>query len=116
MRAMHEMSLAQNVVDCIEDAARREPFRRARVVRLAIGQLACVEPGALALAFEAAALGTCAEGARLLLETIPGWGQCPRCGHQDAQETLYDLCPTCGTAPLRPLRGTDMRVRDLEVD
>ena len=40
---MHEMSLAEGVLQIVEDSARREHFGAVRVVRLEIGELAGVE-------------------------------------------------------------------------
>ena len=113
---MHELSLAQSVVELIEAAALREGFARVHTVRLDIGALSCVEPEALRFAFESATVGTCAQGARLEILPVAGQGACPVCGHQTDMDTLYDLCPACEAAPLHVLRGTEMRVRDLDVE
>jgi len=113
---MHELSLAENAVALIEAAAQREGFTRARVVRMDIGALSCVDAQALRFAFESAALGSCAEGARLDIDTVPGEGVCPSCGQHCAMEQLYDVCPHCDGVPLRVCNGTQMRVKDLDVE
>lgn len=113
---MHELSLAESALGLIEEAARREGFARVRVVRMEIGALSCVEADALRFAFDSATLGTCAEGARLDILTVPGEGECGACGIRIAMETLYDLCPQCETRPLKVLRGTEMRVKDVDVE
>lgn len=113
---MHELSLAESALGLIEDAAQREGFSRVRVVRMEIGALSCVEADALRFAFDSAALDTCAEGARLDILTMPGEGECGACGIRAAMETLYDLCPRCESRPLTVLRGTEMRVKDLDVE
>ncbi|MDP2808991.1 MAG: hydrogenase maturation nickel metallochaperone HypA [Rhodocyclaceae bacterium] len=69
---MHEISLAEEIVQTIEEAARREGFGRVRTVFLEIGRLSCVEPDALAFCFESVALGSVAEGARLEIAELPG--------------------------------------------
>ena len=43
---MHKMTLAESVLQIVEDAARREGLRRIRAVWLEIGQLSSVEPDA----------------------------------------------------------------------
>ncbi|MBN8461723.1 MAG: hydrogenase maturation nickel metallochaperone HypA [Dechloromonas sp.] len=113
---MHELSLAESAIALIDDAARREHFHRVRVVRMEIGALSCVESDALRFAFESASRGTCAEGARLDIVTTPGEGECAGCGIRAAMETLYDLCPKCESRPLKVVRGTEMRVKDLDVE
>ncbi|MBI5917976.1 MAG: hydrogenase maturation nickel metallochaperone HypA [Nitrosomonadales bacterium] len=113
---MHELSLAENVLQLITDAARNEGFSRVKTVQLEIGQLACVEPEALAFAFESVARGSLAESARLEIISTPGLGRCADCGQTVAMAVLYGLCPACGSAALQIVAGDRMRVKELEVE
>ena len=113
---MHEMSLAEGIVQLIEEAAVREGFSRVKLVAIEIGQLSMVEPEALAFCFDAVARGSIAEGARLEIENVPGRGVCLQCGTAAEIENLYDPCPGCGVFGLRITGGTEMRVKELEVD
>ncbi|TDQ40938.1 hydrogenase nickel incorporation protein HypA/HybF [Tepidicella xavieri] len=116
MPPMHELALADEMVALIEAAARQQGFRRARVVRLEVGALACVEPQALQWAFEAASQGTCAEGAELVWLRVAAKGLCPACGQRQGLATLYDACMACGHLPMQVASGTELRVRDLDVE
>ncbi|MGB3937580.1 MAG: hydrogenase maturation nickel metallochaperone HypA [Burkholderiales bacterium] len=69
---MHELSLAQSMVEIVEEAARREGAARVASVRLELGELSHVEPESLAFAFEVAAREGCARGARLDICRTPG--------------------------------------------
>lgn len=69
---MHELSLAQSVVEIVEEAARREGAARVASVRLELGELSHVEPESLAFAFEVAAREGSARGARLEFLRVPG--------------------------------------------
>lgn len=113
---MHELSLAQHMIEMIEAAARREGFARARVVRLEVGVLSCVEPDAMQMAFEAVSQGTCVEGAELVLLATPGEGACPACGHRQSLATLYDACTACDHLPMQVTSGTELRLKDLDVE
>lgn len=113
---MHEMSLAEGVIQIIEDAARSQGFRRVRTVRLEIGRLASVEPEALGFCFDAVAHGTCAEGARLEIVHVPGSGWCMDCGKSVERTALCDPCPRCGGYKVQTTGGTDMRIKELEVE
>jgi hydrogenase nickel incorporation protein HypA/HybF len=112
---MHEMSLAEGVLQIVEDAARRQGFARVTAVRLEIGRLASVEPEALRFCFEAVVRGSLAEGARLEIVDTPGTGWCLQCSETVAIGALYDPCPRCGSYQVQPTGGTEMRVMDLEV-
>jgi hydrogenase nickel incorporation protein HypA/HybF len=113
---MHEMSLAEGVLQIIEDAARSQKFGRVRTVWLEIGRLASVEPDALSFCFDAVVHGTCAEGARLEIVDVPGAGWCMDCGESVELAALGDPCPKCGGYKVQITGGTEMRVKELEVE
>ncbi len=113
---MHEMSLAEGVLQLMEDAAKREGFRRVVTVWLEIGQLSGVEPEAMAFCFDCVARGSLAEGARLEIITVPGMGHCLECGQDTSLAAVYDSCSHCGAVPVPVTGGTEMRVKELEVD
>ena len=113
---MHELSLAQSVVQIIENAAARDAFERVRRVWLEVGTLSCVEPEAMRASFEAVARDTRAEGAVLELVRVPGRGRCPACGVLSPLEAREDACPSCGAYGLLPIAGTELRLRELEVE
>lgn len=112
---MHEMSLAESVVQIAAGAAARDGAQRVSAVWLEIGALSCVTPDALRFCFDAVARGTAAEGARLEIIAVPGEGVCGSCARTAAMAALYDLCPHCGKAGMQPRRGTEMRVKEIEV-
>ena len=113
---MHEMSLADSVLQIIEDTARTQDFTRVRRMTLEIGRLAAVEPEAMRFAFDAVMRGTLADGASLEIIEIPGQGQCAGCGATMEMEEAYGLCPQCDGAQLRVVSGDRMRVKYLEVE
>lgn len=113
---MHELSLAEHIIEQIEAAAVREGFSRVWQVRLEIGALACVEVEALRQAWVSVCTHTLAAEAELQIKTVAGLGLCPACGQRSALQTLYDDCPQCGHVPLQVLTGTQMRIKDLDVE
>lgn len=113
---MHELSLAQNVLEIIEESARVQDFRRVRTVVLEIGQLSAVEPDAMRFCFDSVTRGTLAEGAELQIIATPGAGRCLACGAIVAMPEPYGLCPACGSPRLQITAGNLMRVKDLTVE
>jgi hydrogenase nickel incorporation protein HypA/HybF len=113
---MHEMSLAEGVVQIVEDYARRENFRRVKTVWLEIGRLSGVETEAMRFCFEAATRRTVAEGAKLEILETPGSAWCLKCSEPVAVAARYDPCPRCGGYQLQVTGGTEMRVKELEVE
>jgi hydrogenase nickel incorporation protein HypA/HybF len=110
------MSLAENVLQIIEDSARAEGFLRVRKVTLEIGQLALVEPEAMRFCFDAVVRDSLADGAILDIVEVAGSGWCARCATMVPMGEIVAVCPRCGSYPLRVTGGREMRVRALEVE
>ena len=113
---MHEMTLAESVLQIVEDAARRDGLRRVRAVWLEIGQLSSIEPEAMRFCFDAVARDSVAEGARLEIITTAGAAWCDGCSELVALAELGAACARCGGYRLRPTEGTGMRVKELEAE
>ncbi|RTL47954.1 MAG: hydrogenase maturation nickel metallochaperone HypA [Rhodocyclaceae bacterium] len=113
---MHEMSLAEGILQLIEDAARRDGFSRVSGVWLEIGQLSSVEPEALRFCFDAVTRGSVADGATLEIIEQPGEGWCLKCCQTVAMSEQLGACPQCGSHQVQVTGGTEMRVKELEVE
>ena len=113
---MHEMSLAEGVLQVIEDSARVKGFSRVKTVWLEIGELAGVEVEAMRFCFDEVAKDTLADGARLEIVATEGRGRCLSCGKNVSIRLRYDPCPLCGGYPVEPVGGLEMRVKELEVE
>lgn len=112
---MHEMSLAEGVLQLIEDAARKEGFSRVITVWLEIGQLAGVEVEAMKFCFDAVVRDSIADGAKLEIVATPGSGWCMQCSASVPLDEVFGACPQCGRHQVQVTGGTEMRVRELEV-
>ena len=66
---MHEMSLAESILQIVEETARSSAADQVRAVRLEIGTLSHVERDALRFCFDAVTRGTLADGARLEIDS-----------------------------------------------
>jgi hydrogenase nickel incorporation protein HypA/HybF len=113
---MHELALAEDVLQIVQEAARREGFRHVRALWLEIGQLSSVEPDAMRFCFDAVARDTVAEDARLEILVTPGAGWCLECDRRVSVAELGSACPICGSYRLRLTEGTAMRVKQLEAE
>lgn len=108
---MHEMALTQSVVEAV---CERAAGRRVYSVKVEVGALCAVVPGAMAFCFDLATQGTVADGARLDVDVLPGAAHCRSC---DADFELTDpilLCP-CGSADVAVVAGRDLRILSMEV-
>jgi hydrogenase nickel incorporation protein HypA/HybF len=112
---MHEMSLAEGVLQVIEDTAVKQGFDRVTAVHLEIGALAGVEIEALRFCMDAVLNGSIASGAEVEFTCIPGQGFCLVCADTVPMNVLFDACPRCGSYQVQATGGMEMRVKDLLV-
>jgi hydrogenase nickel incorporation protein HypA/HybF len=109
---MHELGITRNIVAIVGDAAKG---RRVVCVTLEVGKLSGVMSDAIAFCFDAVALGTALEGARLDIREIEGRCRCRACGAEFATETLFQSC-ACGSHQLERLQGEELNIKTMELE
>jgi hydrogenase nickel incorporation protein HypA/HybF len=112
---MHEMALAESMLELVETAARRNGASRVTEVRLEIGALSHIEPDALRFCFDAVTRDSLAAGAALAIDVLPGAAWCMPCGITVPLAQIGDACPRCGSYQLTVTGGDGMRVKDIAV-
>ncbi len=109
---MHELSLAEAVVDVAVRHAAGRPVER---VELKVGHLRQVVPSALEFAFELLSSGTVLEGAELEIEEVPARGICRHCGIETTMEQFPLQCSCCGGLDLELTAGEELLVEALQL-
>ena len=112
---MHELSMAQALVDQVEQIRAKENAREVVSITVDIGALSGVDREAFEFAFPLAAEGTSAAGASLVVERTPAGVTCDQCGEQ-SQPELTDLrCVPCGSRRVRITVGRDFLIKSVEL-
>lgn len=111
---MHEMSIAEGILDAVSRTA-LEPGETVTEVRVAVGELAGVDVDALLFAWDSVKRGTPADGSRLAVERPPGRAWCMACGKTVEMHRHGDACPLCGGYQLIANQGHELKVLDLTV-
>jgi hydrogenase nickel incorporation protein HypA/HybF len=109
---MHELAITQSVVEAIVDRMGEAPVRR---VRLEVGRLSGLVPDAVRFCFELVAAGTPCAGALLEIDEPPGRARCRACDRDFHTVEVLPLCP-CGSADVAVTGGTELRIREVEVE
>ena len=113
---MHELSVAQGLVELVADEVARDGPVRVLSVQLRIGPLSGVEPSALLFAYDAATAGTPLDGSALHIEEVPATVFCEPCGVERELVAVTCLrCPACGAATPNVVRGRELEVVSVEV-
>lgn len=113
---MHEMAIARNIVNIAVAAAEKEGAKRITRVNVVAGELRAIIPAQLIFSFGLTAENTIASGAYLHLEIIPLMGKCQKCDETFAVKDYCYICPRCNSEDIQIVSGTELRVRDIEVE
>ena len=113
---MHEMSIAESIAQIAEEAAMRDGDSAIRRVFVEIGALAGVEVEALRFCWDAVTRSGRAAGADLDIIRTPGQAWCLQCSATVALGAPYEPCPRCGGYEVQVTGGTEMRVKEIEVE
>lgn len=111
---MHELSLAHSLLELC--AERLSPGQRLAAVRIAVGELASVEPDQLQFAWQAVVSNTRHAGAELEVQWHPARQTCTACGEIAERQpgTWLRLCPRC-QGPLSLAGGRELDLLTIDV-
>ncbi len=113
---MHEMSIAQSLIDIIKEEMVKNEANVLRSVHLNVGQLSAVVPDSLSFCFEIVTVGTEMEGAKLIMDLIPLTGHCRDCGQEFEIKEYAFVCPACESKEIETTGGQELAIVEIEVD
>ncbi len=111
---MHELGIAVQIYRACREAARPHGPGRIESVKVAVGELAAVEPDLIVFAWQAVTAEGPDAGARLEVQWCPARKTCADCGEVQTATNLgwLALCPSCGNQ-LRVEGGNELDLLEL---
>ncbi|MDR1258693.1 MAG: hydrogenase maturation nickel metallochaperone HypA [Tannerellaceae bacterium] len=113
---MHELSIAQSIVELAEEQAAKRRASGVEEVEIEIGRLAGVESQTLRFALQSAVKNTMLEKAHIVCHDIDGEGRCGDCDATFAMPELFTPCPRCGSYAVRLIRGKELRLKSIIIN
>jgi hydrogenase nickel incorporation protein HypA/HybF len=110
------MSIAQSIIEVVDEQLRNLPPRKVVSVKVKIGGLTAVEPGSLSFCFDVISKGTILDGAQLDIEEVPIQGHCADCNQDFIVEKFFFACPVCHNANVKLISGEELLVDSIEVE
>ena len=93
---MHELSIAEGIVEIVERTAKSNNVNRVKSVRIAVGELAGVDIDCLRFAWQSVTRQGGAQNAQLIIERPPGKAWCMDCAQTVSLKRYGEACPICG--------------------
>ena len=112
---MHELSVAQALIEQIEGIVREQQADSVSSFRLRVGPLSGVVPDLLASAFTLAAAGSAAEHATMELVDAPVRVHCQTCGVESEAAINRLLCGACGDWHTQLVSGDELILESVEL-
>lgn len=112
---MHELSLAENILDIVRENLSSNGGGKLKSVKVRIGELAGVVPESLEFCFTAITKGTPMEDAKLEIERTGIAAHCADCGKDSTVEGLVFRCPACESANIKVIAGNELQVVGIEI-
>jgi hydrogenase nickel incorporation protein HypA/HybF len=111
---MHELSIAQSLLEIIVDESKRHGLERINKVRLQVGAFAAVVPESLTFCFELVSRDTVASGAVIEIENVGVTARCDECDISFEVQDRVFLCPRCGGPASGLLSGRELTIMSIE--
>ncbi|MEG3224995.1 MAG: hydrogenase maturation nickel metallochaperone HypA [Methanobacteriales archaeon Met13] len=120
---MHELSMAQAIVDTVLDAAKKNDAQEILEVTVEVGKLTMLNPEQLKFLMDIITEDTLLENAELIIEEIPVEIKCSSCdlkGKASTEGSDHYLtivtCPECGERNVEITKGRECNVKNIRIE
>ena len=112
---MHELGIAQNILQIVRQSVPKNHAADVRAVRLRVGQLSGIVPDSLDFCFSVIVNDTEMRQAKLSIEHVPLVSECRNCKHRFQMDDLAFSCPSCQSVSLELISGRELEVVEIEL-
>ena len=113
---MHEMGIANSILEAVQKEASRYPGTRATKVGIRVGELAAIDEDSLRFCFEVLARDTALDGLQLDIELCPRRHRCPDCDCTFIVRDYDFRCPKCRKFAAQCISGDELELAFVEVE
>lgn len=113
---MHELSVAQNIVEIVKDYVPEKDLCKVNSVYLEVGDFSGIVSDSLLFCFDVIKTDTPLKNAKIEIEKIPFILFCNDCKSETTNNMGIRLCDICGSYNTNIISGTDMRITRVELE
>ena len=112
---MHEIGIVRSMCRTVLDYMEENNVAAISEIVCEVGELSLVIPQYVEELFPPVAQGTPLEGAKLILETVPGMAECDDCDEIFNVIEHEGYCPNCGSFEKTVLTGKDFTIKEIHI-
>ena len=110
---MHELGVLIEVIETVENFARKNAITKIDTLVLQIGELSSMIPRYIEACYPAAVDGTLLKDAKLKIEILPGNAICKKCNKVFNLIANNNTCPNCGSRHWELLCGKEFMIKEI---
>ena len=112
---MHEIGIVRSMCRTVLDYMEENNVAAISEIVCEVGELSLVIPQYVEELFPPVPEGTPLEGAKLILETVPGMAECDDCDEIFNVIEHEGYCPNCGSFEKTVLTGKDFTIKEIHI-
>ncbi len=112
---MHELSIAHEINNIIDQYVAAEQKKNIKAVRIRIGKLQNILPDSLIFCFEAINSSENSTGPKLEIEKVPVTIECNDCRSVNEVEDYTFNCTNCGSRNIKVITGNELSLKEIEL-
>lgn len=113
---MHEFSITMNILNIVEENAKKLNAKIVHEIEIDIGELSGVDYDALEFAIQHTKKNELLENAKLVINRIPAKARCKSCNHEFYITDFYTACPKCNKFDHNIFEGKELKVKAIKID
>jgi len=113
---MHEFSITLNILNIVEENAKKLNAKIVHEIEMDIGVLSGVDYEALEFAMQHTKKSEMLENAVLVINKIPAKARCKSCDFEFGIDDFYTPCPECEKYHHDIIQGTELKVKAIKID
>ena len=110
---MHEVSIAINIIQIIEDELSLHPGKVVEKMHLQIGTLSGVVAESLLFALEASRQNSPLKNAEISIDHQKAMAHCKECGNKFETEDYFGVCPRCSNDRYDIITGRELIIKSI---
>jgi hydrogenase nickel incorporation protein HypA/HybF len=112
---MHELGIAQSILQIVQQSVPEAQAADVRRIKIRIGKLSGVVAESLDFCFGVIVGETAMNRAGLAIEQVPIISECKSCGHRFEIDDLNFSCPGCKGSNLDLVSGRELEIVEIEL-
>jgi hydrogenase nickel incorporation protein HypA/HybF len=113
---MHELSIAENIVEIAEQSAKQENCAVINEIEIEVGIMSGVVIEALEFAMDSMIKQTMLSKAKVKIIQIEGKARCNHCKKVFEIKDFADVCPHCNQYDFDIIQGKELRVKTIKAE